>query len=85
MLTDLYFLDFSRNPLFYFFQDHLGLSCSQQAELASVHRGLREIRSLHLDAKSTNQQNNCQNVFMEIDFTGTWTYPVRLPIPSIQC
>ena len=85
MLTDLYFLDFSRNPLFYFFQDHLGLSCSQPAELALVHRGLREIRSFPLDAKSTSQQNNCQNVFMQIDFTGTWTYPVRLSIPSMQC
>ena len=25
-----------------------------------------------------------KNVFMKIDFTGTWTYPVRLPIPSMQ-
>ena len=79
---------FSRNPLFYFFQDHLGLSCSQQAELASVHRELCEIHSFHLDAKSTNK--NCQNVSMEnlfqddLYFTGTWTYPVRLPIPSMQ-
>ena len=56
----------------------------KQAELASVHRELRKIRSFHQDAKSTNQRNNCQNVFMEIDFTDTWTYPVRLPIPSVQ-
>ena len=62
----------------------------KQAELASVHRKLPKIHSFHLDAKSTNQRNNCQNVFTEIlfqndlYFTGTWTYPVRLPIPSMQ-
>ena len=47
---------------------------------------------VHQDAKSTNQQNKCQNCifFMEIPFqddsyfTGTWTYLVRLPIPSMQ-
>ena len=56
----------------------------KQVELAPVHYELCKIRSLHQDAKSTDQQNNCQNVFMEIDFTGTWAYPVRLPIPSMQ-
>ena len=59
------------------------LAC-KQVELASVHYELCKIHSLHQDANSTDQQNNCQNVFMEIDFTGTWTYPVRLPIPSMQ-
>ena len=63
----------------------------KQVELASVHCKLREIHSFHHDAKSTDQQNKCQNcIFMEIlfqndlYFTGTWTYQVRLPIPSMQ-
>ena len=56
----------------------------KQIELASVHHELREICSFHQDAKSTDQQNICQNVFMEIDFTGTWTCQVRLPMPSMQ-
>ena len=63
----------------------------KQVELASIHCELREIRSFDHDAKSTDQQNKCQKLyFMEILFqndsyvTGTWTYPVRLPIPSMQ-
>ena len=64
---------------------------AKQVELAPVHHELREIHSFHQDAKSADQQNKCQNcIFMEIlfqndsYFTGTWTYPVRLPIPSMQ-
>ena len=63
----------------------------KQVELALVHYELCKIRSFHQDAKSTNQQNKRQNcIFMEIlfqndlYFTGTWTYQVRLPIPSMQ-
>ena len=62
----------------------------QQVEFAPVHCKLRKIHSFHHDPKSTDQQNNCQKLyFMEIlsktiDFTGTWTYQVRLPIPSMQ-
>ena len=63
----------------------------KQVELAPVHYELCKIRSFHQDAKSTNQQNKRQNcIFMEIlfqndlYFTGTWTYQVRLPIPSMQ-
>ena len=60
----------------------------KQVELALVHCELREIHSFHHDAKSTDQQNKCQKLyFMEIffeQFVGTWTYPVRLPIPSMQ-
>ena len=63
----------------------------KQVELASIHCELHEICSFHHDAKSTNQQNKCQNcIFMEVlfqndlYFTGIWTYQVRLPIPSMQ-
>ena len=63
----------------------------KQVELAPFHYELCKNCSFHPDAKSNNQQNKCQKLyFMEIlfqndcHFTGTWTYPVRLPIPSMQ-
>ena len=63
----------------------------KQVELALVHCELHKIRSFHHDAKSTNQQKQTSKLyFMEIlfqndlYFTGTWTYQVRLPIPSMQ-
>ena len=60
----------------------------KQVELALVHCELHEIRSFHHDAKSTDQQNKCQNCilwkFFSKRFVGTWTYQVRLPIPSMQ-
>ena len=46
---------FSRNPLSTSFKFSVYLA-DKQAELASVHCKLHEIRSFHLDAKSTNQQ-----------------------------
>ena len=47
---------FSRNPLSTSFKTFSVYLADKQAELASVHRELRKIRSFHLDAKSTNQQ-----------------------------
>ena len=60
----------------------------KQVELALVHCELHKIPSFHHDAKSTDQQNKCQNCilwkFFSERFIGTWTYQVRLPIPSVQ-
>ena len=47
---------FSRNPLSTSFKTFSVYLADKQAELASVYRELCEIRSFHLDAKSTNQQ-----------------------------
>ena len=42
----------------------------KQVELALVHCKLRKIHPFHHDAKSTDQQNKCQNcVFMETFFS----------------
>ena len=88
---DLYFLDLSRNPLFYFFQDHLGLSCRQTSRISTG--SLRTTQNSLVSPwcqkyRPTKQMSKLY--FMEIlfqndsYFTGTWTYPVRLPIPSMQ-
>ena len=93
-LTDLYFLDLSRKPTFLLLsRPYQSILHAKQVELAPVHCELRKIHSFRKDAKSTDQQNKFQKIaffLMEIIFqnnsyfTGTWTYPVRLPIPSMQ-
>ena len=64
---------------------------TKQVELALVHCELHEIRSFHKMPKVLTNKTNFKIAFlMEVIFqndsyfTGTWTYPVRLPIPSMQ-
>ena len=91
-LIDLYFLDSSRNPLFYYFQDHLSLSACKTSRISTWFTAnyAKFAHFTKLPKVPTNKTNFKNYFLMEIifqnapNFIGTSGHQSRIPVPSMK-